>query len=154
MPQPTSRFDDPDTYAIIGAAMAVHAELGCGFLEAVYKAALAIELRQRGVPFDREVTLPIAYKGEPLPLNYRVDFMCVGGVLVETKARDALTTIDQAQIINYLRASNCQRGLLLNFGARSLEHRRVVWGFQRDPPSNRNAWPPRPGSSSTIRHRR
>jgi len=125
-------LDDPQTYQIIGAAMAVHTELGCGFLEAVYKAALAIELRDRGVPFAREQPLPIPYKGHLLPLTYRVDFVCWDEVIVEAKAADTLTGVDQAQVINYLRASRCRRGLLLNFGARSLEHRRIVWGHRPD----------------------
>ena len=121
-------LNDPETYAIIGAAMAVHTELGCGFLEAVYKASLAVEFRRRGVPYEREVALPVLYKGEPLPLSYRVDFICAGAVIVEVKAHDALTAIDLAQAINYLRASRLNRGLLLNFGGSSLQHRRVVWG--------------------------
>jgi GxxExxY protein len=81
----TRHLNDPETYAIIGAAMAVHTELGCGFLEAVYKAALTIEMRRRAIPFEREVGLPIVYKGEPLPLSYRVDFVCVDAVIVEVK---------------------------------------------------------------------
>ena len=121
-------LNDPETYAIIGAAMAVHTELGCGFLEPVYKASLALELRRRAVPFEREVALPMLYKGEPLPLSYRVDFICAGAVVVEVKARDALTAVDLAQAINCLRVARLDRGLLLNFGGRSLEHRRVVWG--------------------------
>jgi GxxExxY protein len=121
-------LNDPETYAIIGAAMAVHTELGCGFLEAVYKASLAVELRRRGIPYEREVALPLVYKGNPLPLSYRVDFVCVSAVIVEVKAHDALTTIDLAEAINYLRAARLDRAVLLNFGGRSLEHRRVAWG--------------------------
>jgi GxxExxY protein len=121
-------LNDPETYAIIGAAMAVHSELGCGFLEAVYKASLAIELRRRTIPFEREVALPILYKGELLPLSYRVDFICAHAVIVEVKAHEALADVDLAQAINYLRAARLERGLLLNFGGSSLEHRRVVWG--------------------------
>lgn len=117
---------DRETYAIIGAAMAVHSALGCGFLEAVYRAALAIELDARCVPFASEVHLPITYRDTVLPLHYRVDFLCYGSVLVEVKASDGLTSIDEAQIINYLKASSHERGLLLNFGGRSLQHKRVV----------------------------
>ena len=119
-------LNDPETYAIIGAALAVHAELGCGFLEAVYKAALAMEFRRRVIPFEREVTLPLFYKGEPLPPSYRVDFMCADAVVVEVNAHDGLTAIDLALAMNHLRAARLERGLLLNFGTRSLEHRRVV----------------------------
>lgn len=124
----TSVPSDPETYAIIGAAMAVHSELGCGFLEAVYKAALAVELRARSIPFRPEVLVPIFYKGRALPLNYRVDLVCHENVLVEVKAAEALGPRDLAQVINYLKAAGVHRGLLLNFGARSLQHRRVVWG--------------------------
>ncbi|MCC7177807.1 MAG: GxxExxY protein [Acidobacteria bacterium] len=155
MPQQTAHLNDPETYAIIGAAMAVHTELGCGFLEAVYKAALAIELRRRGMPFEREVALPIVYRGEPLPLSYRVDVICARAVIVEVKAAPGLSGIDHAQIINYLRASHLQRGLLLNFGARSLEYRRVVWGYSQGiPPDGAPADDVEPASGPQGRHRR
>jgi GxxExxY protein len=123
----SSASSDPDTYAIIEAAMAVHTGLGCGFLEAVYTAALTVEFTQRGVPFEPEVALPIVYRGALLPLRYRVDFVCDGSVLVEVKAASSFTANDQAQVINYLKASGRQRALLLNFGARRLEYRRVIW---------------------------
>ena len=83
--------------------MAVHTELGCGFLEVVYKAALATEFRRRNIAFAREVGLPLAYKGEPLGLLYRVDFISYQSVIVEVKAHEALTPLDLAQTINYLR---------------------------------------------------
>jgi GxxExxY protein len=70
---PYTREDDPETYAVIGAAMAVHSELGCGYLEVVYRAALKSEFRRRGISYENEVSLPIHYKGELLPFNYRVD---------------------------------------------------------------------------------
>ena len=117
---------DTQTYALIGAAIDVHRELGCGFHEPVYQAALAIELRQRGIPFVAEARLTVAYKGEALPLTYRVDFICFGEVLVEVKALSSTGSSEIAQVINYLRASKLQRGLLINFGARRLEHRRIV----------------------------
>jgi GxxExxY protein len=123
--------DDRETYAIIGAAMTVHSALGCGFLEAVYRAALAIELNACCIPFTSEVRLPITYRGTVLPLHYRVDFICYGSVLVEVKAAETLTSVDQAQVINYLKASSHERGLLINFGARSLQHKRVVHSTER-----------------------
>jgi GxxExxY protein len=122
-----TRVADPETYAVIGAAMAVHTELGCGFLEAVYRAAMVVEFNRRGVPFECEVPLSISYKGVPLTPRYRVDFVCFDSVLVEVKAAQAISSVDLAQAINYLKASGRHRALLLNFGARSLEHRRVVW---------------------------
>ena len=121
-----SAASDPDTYEIIGAAMAVHTELGCGFLEAVYKAALRMEFEHRGIDAAVEAPLPIKYKGQPLPLTYKVDFLCRGNVLVEVKALKTIGPIEVAQVINYLKASGKTRALILNFGTRSLEHQRLV----------------------------
>ncbi len=118
---------DPQTHAIIGAAFEVHTVLGPGFLEPVYQDALAQELRERGVPFDREVTLHVRFKGRVLPSFYRVDFVCYGEVLVELKANAQIWPFDQAQVINYLKAGRFQRGLILNFGRRSLEWKRLVF---------------------------
>ncbi len=126
-------FDDPQTYAIIGAGMAVHRELGCGFLEAVYQEALAIELEERGIAFVREARLPVHYRGRQLPAIYRVDFMCYGEVLVEVKALRAIGPLEHAQARHYLRASNRHRALVVNFGAPSFEHKRIVVGLVDDP---------------------
>jgi len=122
---------DPQTYAIIGAAMEVHRQLGCGFLEAVYQDALAKELALRDVPFKREVELLVSYKGEPLATRYRADYICFDEIIVELKAASTLTPTDVAQLLNYLKATGYHRGLLLNFGARSLQFDRKVLG----PPS-------------------
>ncbi len=120
-------MDDARTYAIIGAAMEVHRQLGHGFLESVYQHALSIEFTARAIPFEREVALPIRYKSIELPCSYRVDFLCFAKVLVELKAAAALSNSDAAQIINYLRAGNCGTGLLLNFGAPRLGFQRFIW---------------------------
>jgi GxxExxY protein len=117
---------DPETYAIVGAAMAVHTALGCGFLEKVYARALMAEFTTRAVPFTREARFSIEYKGKPLGLTFRPDFVCFNTVIVETKALKQLTAIDLAQTLNYLKASGYKRALLLNFGTKSLEYRRFV----------------------------
>lgn len=117
---------DEQTFEIIGAAMAVHRELGHGFLEAVYQEALAIEFTDRGIPFAREVELPILFRAQRLNTGYRADFLCFDDIIVELKALDKLATREEAQVINYLKASGKARGLLLNFGGRSLEQKRLV----------------------------
>jgi GxxExxY protein len=116
---------DPQTYAIIGAAMEVHRELGSGFLERVYQEALCWELEARRIPFRAEVPLPVYFKGRRLGTVFRVDLICNDDI-VETKAIRTVGSPEVAQILNYLKASGLSRGLLLNFGGRSLEYRRVV----------------------------
>src|SRR5687768_1769590 len=107
---------DPRTYAIIGAAMEVHSELGPGFLELVYHQALARELRTRSIPFESESPLAVHYKGQPLDAVYKADFICFGQVVVELKAHRKTIDVDTAQVIHYLKATRFETGLLLNFG--------------------------------------
>jgi len=107
--------------------MEVHKQLGCGFLEQVYQEALAIEFSKRNIPFSREVRLPRHYKGQLLGTCYSADFICLDSVVVELKALARMSGIEESQVINYLKATGYEIGLLLNFGARSLEHRRFVF---------------------------
>ena len=124
---------DPKTFATIGAAMEVHRELGRGFLELVYQTALVLEFQDRGISFKAEVALPIRYENKLLRCAYRADFVCFESVFVETKAIAALTRTDDAQLNNELKATGMERSLLLNFGATSLEHRRLVFSSSDNP---------------------
>lgn len=118
--------NDPRTYAIIGAAMEVHRQLGCGFLEPIYQEAFALELMTRKIPFTQERKFKISYKEKILRKYYRPDFICFDSVIVELKALRQLSHLEEAPLINYLRMTGFHTGLLLNFGGRSLEQRRFV----------------------------
>ena len=109
--------------------MEVHRKLGQGFLELVYKTALGIEFRTRGIAYETEVPLAVKYKGEWLTCFYRADFVCFENIVIEIKAIAKLTGADDAQLINELKATGFHRGVLLNFGASSLEYRRLVFGL-------------------------
>lgn len=117
---------DEQTYAIIGAAMAVHNELGCGFLEAIYQDALEVEFKKLGIPFEREPKLDVYYKGEKLNSFYRTDFLCYDEVIVETKALNRMSGTEEAQVINQLKASKLHKALLINFGMPKLDYKRMV----------------------------
>ena len=115
-----------EVYEIVGAAMEVHKELGCGFLEAVYQEAMEIELESRKIPFVSQKKLPIFYKERQLAKEYYADFVCYDKIIVELKALDSLPLQSVAQILNYLKASALKVGILINFGAPSLEWKRYV----------------------------
>ena len=115
-----------EAYRIVGVAMQVHRELGCGFLEPVYQEALEILLKKEGIPYEREKRLPIYFMGTLLNKEYFADFVCFGKIIVELKAVSQLAPVHEAQVLNYLKASGCKLGLLLNFGQASLVHRRIV----------------------------
>lgn len=116
-----------ESYEIIGACLEVHRELGCGFLEIVYREALEIEFRLRGIPFVREKPLPLYYKGQLLDPFYKPDFLCFGKIVVEVKARELMNTIDTAQAINYLKCTKFKLCLLVNFGNTDFKQQRVVY---------------------------
>jgi GxxExxY protein len=113
------------TYRIIGAAMEVHRVLGPGYLEAVYQAALAHELALRGIRFQQFRRLPVAYKGASVGY-YEADFVVEDKVVLEIKAVSRLLPRHEAQAHNYLAATGLRLALLLNFGADSLQRKRVV----------------------------
>jgi GxxExxY protein len=119
-------IEDPQTYAIIGAAMEVHRELGDGFVEVVYREALLWELDRRSIPLRTEVSLPVYFKRHRLPCTFRADLICFDDIVVELKAIQKIAPSIAAQVINYLKASRLSRGLILNFGGASLEYRRLT----------------------------
>jgi GxxExxY protein len=100
---------------IIGAAIEVHKYLGPGLLEAAYEEPLAHEMTLRAIPFERQKSLPVVYKDVRLESGYRLDFLVGGMVVVELKSIEKLAPIHEAQMITYLRLTNCKLGLLLNF---------------------------------------
>ena len=116
-----------ESYKIIGAAMEVHKELGCGFLEAVYQEAFELELQKQNIPYEREKLLNIFYKGTKLKKRFSADFVCYNKIVVELKALSELNNDNAAQILNYLKTSELKLGLLLNFGAKSLQYKRLVF---------------------------
>ena len=117
---------DPQTYAIIGAAMEVHREFRRGFSEPVYQDAMGVEMGLRSIPFVREQQIRIKYKEHELASKYRADFVCYGEIIVELKALGRITGVERAQVISYLKATGFKIALLINFGAESLEYERIV----------------------------
>lgn len=113
------------TGKIIGCAMSVHKYLGNGFQEVIYQRALAIELNENAIAFEREKEIPIYYKQQAIG-NRRVDFLIEGFLSVELKALTKLEDVHLAQAINYLEAYNLEIGLLINFGSKSLEFKRLI----------------------------
>ncbi|HWI81921.1 GxxExxY protein [Ramlibacter sp.] len=111
------RPENDCSHAIIGAAVEVQRVLGVGLLESAYSAALAIELAERGLKFDREVPIWGKYKERDLGVVYRADFVVENTVIVELKAMDGVTELHRAQLLSYLRMSGYRLGLLVNFHA-------------------------------------
>jgi GxxExxY protein len=107
------------TESVIGAAIEIHRALGPGLLESVYERAMGIELSERGIPFETQVHVPIAYKGQSAG-DLRLDLLVDRRLVVELKAIDALAALHQAQVLSYLRATNLTLGLLINFNVTQL----------------------------------
>ena len=119
------------TDAIIGSAIAVHRVLGPGLLESTYEACLVYELNKRGLSVEQQKALPLVYESVRLDCGYRIDLLVEGCVIVEIKAVESLLPIHEAQILSYLKLSDCKVGLLINFNVDALKNgiRRIVHGF-------------------------
>ena len=116
-----------ESYSIIGAALEVYNNLRHGFLEPVYQEALERELSARSIPYEREKELTIYYKDKPLKQTYKADFVCYGEIIVELKAVSELNDAHRSQLYNYLHATGCTLGILINFGnSERLEYERKV----------------------------
>ena len=116
-----------ESYKIVGAAFDVYNKQGHGFLEAVYQECFELELKNRGIPYEREKELKIYYDGIELKQSYRADFVCYDKIIVELKAVSALDSTHHAQVFNYLHATGYKLGILLNFGcSEELEKERIV----------------------------
>ena len=119
------------THEIIGAAIAVHRELGPGLLEAVYEECLSHELTSRNVAFERQKPIPVVYKGAKLDCGYRADIVVLGRIIVEIKAIASIAPVHDAVMLTYLRLSGCKIGLLINFYSPVLKDgiKRYVWKY-------------------------
>ena len=113
------------TYKIIGCAMEVHKVLGTGFLESVYEGALCVEFKRIKIPFNIQVEFPVMYKREKIK-NFVCDLVVDDEIVVEFKAIKQITDIERAQLLNYLKVTGMKVGLLINFGAKSLQYERMV----------------------------
>ena len=125
MSKSTNTQFQQEIFNIIGAAMEVQNHLGRGFLELVYHDALNVELRLRGIPFETEKLITIAYKGHLLQRTYKADLVCYENILVELKSVEKLKTEHTAQVLDYLKATNLPLGILINFGETPLKYKIV-----------------------------
>jgi GxxExxY protein len=120
-----------EVFKLVGFCMEIHRELGKGHDEVIYKDAFVVELQRAKIPFSRELKYEVSYKGVILPHHYRADFVVWDKILFEAKAVEMLTEAHVKQALNYLAASKLELGLLVNFGADSLEWKRVVLSRQK-----------------------
>jgi GxxExxY protein len=115
-----------EVFRIIGACMEVHNKLGQGFLEPVYQEALEYEFGLQGIPFAAQYPITITYKDKVLEKKYLADFIAFNRIIVEIKALTSFDSSHIAQVLNYLKATKFSLGLLVNFGSKSLEWKRIV----------------------------
>ena len=113
-------------YQIVGAALDVHNQLGCGFMEKVYQEAFAITLQERDIPFEREKPVSVFFHEKKLSCPYICDFMVDNKIIVELKAVQKMEEIHKAQLINYLHMTGLQLGILINFNDTSLNPVRLI----------------------------
>ncbi len=118
---------EEEVYTIIGVAIEVHKELGPGFLESVYEEAMVLESNKQQIPHETQVKIPVFYKGQKLEKEFIADYIAFGKIIAEFKCIPALTKVEEAQIINYLKATKMKVGLLINFGSQGkLEWKRYI----------------------------
>ena len=126
-------FYKNEVFKLVGFCMGIHRELGKGHDEVIYKDALVVDLQRAEIPYCRELKYKVSYKGVILPHHSRADFVVWDKILFEAKAAECLTEAHVKQVLNYLAASKLELGLLVNFGADSLEWNRVVLSRRREP---------------------
>ncbi len=119
-------YRNDETYEIIGICMEVHRNLGSGLLEIIYKDAIEIELKAKNIPFEREKEFPIEYKGQILPHRFYADFVVNGNIILEIKAVKEFSKEHLAQLLNYMKISGSELGLLFNFYPSSLQYKRYI----------------------------
>ena len=115
-----------ESFKIIGICMNIHSIMGHGFLEAVYAEVLEKEFIKNNIPYQREVKLDLFFNGEKLSKKYKADFVCFDEIILEIKSTSFLHENFTKQTINYLKATNKKLGLLINFGEKSLKHKRII----------------------------
>ena len=126
MDAPSKIIYKDESYAIVGACMKVHRALGPGFLEAVYEEVVEKEFIVQNIPYKRQVKLDLYYEGVQLKKYYRADFVCYDSIIVELKAVTQIPSVLYAQLQNYLKCTNMELGMLINFGTPSLTYKRIV----------------------------